>query len=221
MIKRIGPAILARAKVRAERFPLIASQNVIAAIYAAGARQIRTLAVYATTDPDEIVSGCVKPILKLFQSGVDMTTCDEYFGWPWGEAMWSAYHEDDLGRIRIERRTKPLLEDWAQNGIPGWEPLDRGSQGLSLIRSAIAPDGEDLIVEVSSLRIAIYAADLFHPPALVNEQLALEVPHYSPPSSILTRYIEQRVASEARYVMRWYRRMIYDLVLAEARTALL
>ncbi|QOX79841.1 hypothetical protein FY034_13165 [Trichlorobacter lovleyi] len=211
---------LARARVRQDRFRWFESHDVIVVIMEAGPSAPRTLATYATQDPDEVIGGHVQPFLKLYPGGVDMLSCDEYYGWPWGEALWSAFHNDDLSHIGIERRTKLLLADWMSRPVPGWEPVDRGKSGLSIISHTIAPDGEDLIVAVEPDRIAIYAGDIFSAPTLTQKRLALAVPHYAPDTAVLSRYLPHRLLHEAKYIMRWYRKLIYDLVLAEAKTAM-
>lgn len=214
-IDGIGSVRIARATVRREQFPQIPNTDVIVAIRDEPGT-LKTLLTFATTDVSAVLRGGEIPILTLYPGGVDLVAIDDYYGWAIGEAIWSEYHDTELASLVPVNEIYRIADSWTRLSLPGWQLSDRAAM-LSVCCRGETEAGDVVIVEVEATKINIYIGDCFFEPQLNQDYLAASVPACAPEKEVLKRYLPAKVANEARLVMRWYRRTIYELILEEAR----
>lgn len=214
-INKIGSVEMARASIRRERFPRFQSSNAIVAISDADTKN-RCLLTFASSDVSEVLSGSCPPFLKLYTGGVELVSMDEFYGWPVAESLWSKFHNSDITELVPASGMPKITRSWSHLPLGNWEMAEK-SGVLSFYRKIETEQGDMTIVEVDPHQINIYLGDIFFEPALHPEFITASVLAENPDRAVLLHYLPQKIANEARFIMRWYRRILYKIVLEEAR----
>lgn len=214
-IKKIGSVEMARAAIRRERFPRFQSSNAIVAISDADTKN-RCLLTFASSDVGEVLSGKCPPFLKLFAGGVELVAMDEFYGWPVAESLWSKFHNSDITELVPTSGMPKITRSWSHLPLEKWEMCEK-SGVLSFYRKIETEQGDMTIVEVDPHQIKIYQGDIFFEPTLNPEFVTASVLAENPDRAVLQHYLPQKIVNEARFIMRWYRRILYQIVLDEAR----
>lgn len=208
-IKGVGRVDMARAMVRAGRFARLPGRDVIVAI-----RRDDMLLTYDVTDAAGIVAGRHKPFLTLYPGGVDIVSCYEYYDWPWGEAVWSGFTGKDLAdAYEPFKYHDAIARSWLRAALPGWWLIDQGLLGPSVITECRTLAGDAAIVEVSARGISIHLCDGRN----MDIDAAIHiftVPAHAPDHETLHRMLGHRETHQARALLRWYRRILFDAVIA-------
>lgn len=212
-IKHIGKVIMARARVRSGRFVRTGNNDVIVAIRRG--RPGKLLLTYDSTKDQNVVAGNVPPLLTLYPGGVDLVTCFEYYDWPHGEAIWSAYNRKDLAdAYRPHRFRDEIVREVTKVMMPGWLIADRGPLGPSFALQCTTNGGDAAIVEVAARGISLYIADCLSYPDIDRSIQIYTLPAHNPDAHVLYTNVTPQIAHQARALLRWYRRALFDAAVA-------
>lgn len=215
-IRRVGQVIVARSTVRRDRFPKLDNTNVIVAIRTER-NGCRSLMTYATSDIDAVLSGRVAPLMTLQMPGVRLEFLDNLFTWPAAEAIWTEYHDVEMVDLVPAGTSPEITRSWYRFKFGNWELFNTGSELLSLILRTESTTGDMAIIEVVPQQISIYLGDMFFDPVPSKGFEIIAVPAEEQDVSVLHSYVNKKEIHQARAIMRWYRRTIYELILEEAR----
>ncbi len=208
-IKHVGKVQMARARVREGRFLLVRHRDVIVAIRRG--RPGKLTLTYDTTNDQDVVTGNVLPFLTLYPGGVDLVSCYEYYDWPHGEGVWSGFTGKDLADVYLPHRFRDeIVKEVKKVMMPGWRIVDRGPLGPSIALPCLTNAGDTAICEVAANGISLYISDCLSYPDIDQSIHIYTLPAHNPDAHKLYVNVPPQIAHQARALLRWYRRALFD-----------